>query len=136
MYRIGKLRKSLTILVIFMFRGYFGHFLGLEGILVIFEFWGLFWFFYLFIFFILGFGDILNILEVWEPIVPCAHTALEEARPNIYSHIYKLRKKGLGPISNLRVREYPRTISKRRDKITLRGEVKSACKEFDYIRGR
>ena len=29
-------------------------------------------------------------------------------------------------MSNLRVREYPRTINKRRDKIILRGEVKNA----------
>ena len=45
-------------------------------------------------------------------------------------------KKRPGPISSLRVREYSRTTSKRRDKITLRGEVKSACEEFDRVRGR
>ena len=59
MYHIGKLRKSLTILLLllivklyyfgnFMFQGYFSHFFGLEGILVIFEFWGLFWYFFRF----------------------------------------------------------------------------------------
>ena len=73
---------------------------------------------------------------VWGPIVPCVQTALEEARPNIQSHIYKLRKKWPGSISNLRVREYPRTTNKRRDKITLRGEVTSACEEFGHVRGR
>ena len=45
-------------------------------------------------------------------------------------------KKGPGPISSLRVREYPRTTNIRRDKITLRTEVKSACEEFDHVRGR
>ena len=50
--------------------------------------------------------------------------------------MYKQRKKGPGPISSLRVRKYPRTINKRRDKITLRGEVKSACEEFDHVRGQ
>ena len=55
----------------------------------------------------------------------------------ISSLIYtKLRKKGPGPISNLRVREYLRTTNKRRDKITLRGEVESACEELDHVRGR
>ena len=39
------------ILVIFRFRGYFGHFLGFEGILVIFRFWGYFGHF-------LGFGGV------------------------------------------------------------------------------
>ena len=73
---------------------------------------------------------------MWGPIVPYVQTALEEARPNIYSHMYKQRKKGPGPISNLREREYPRTTNKRKDKITLRGEVKSACEEFDHVRGR
>ena len=33
------------------------------------------------------------------------------------------------------VREYPRTINKRRDKIILRGEVKNARGGFDRIRG-
>ena len=45
-------------------------------------------------------------------------------------------KKRPGPISSLRVREYPRTTNIRRDKITLRGEVKSACEELGRVRGR
>ena len=69
-------------------------------------------------------------------LIPCVQAALEEARPNIQSHMYNLRKKGPGPISNPRIREYPRTTSKRRDDDTLRGEVKSACEEFDRVRGR
>ena len=64
---------------------------------------------------------------LWGPIVSGIQTTLEKARPNIWSHMYKLCKKGPGPMSNLRVREYPRTINKRRNKIILRGEVKNAC---------
>ena len=63
---------------------------------------------------------------LWGPTVSGTQTTLEEARPNIWSHMYELCEKGPGPTSNLRVREYPRTINKRRDKIILRGEVKNA----------
>ena len=66
---------------------------------------------------------------------PVFKTALEEARPNIQSHMYKQRKEGPGPISSLRVKEYPRTTNKRIDKITLRGKVKSACEKFGHVRG-
>ena len=48
-------------------------------------------------------------------LIPCVQTALEEAWPNIYSHMYSLHKKGPGPISNPRLRQYPRPTSKRRD---------------------
>ena len=72
---------------------------------------------------------------LWGPIVSGIQTTLEEARPNIWSHMYKLCKKGPGPMFNLRVREYSRTINKRRDKIILRGEVKNACGGFDRVRG-
>ena len=44
--------------------------------------------------------------------------------------MYKRRKKGPSPISGLRVTEYPRTTNKRRDKITLRGEVERTCEEL------
>ena len=64
--------------------------------------------------------------HLWGPIVSGTQTTLEEARPNIWSHMYELCEKGSGPMSNLRVREYPRTINKRRDKVLLRGEVKNA----------
>ncbi|KAK4596796.1 hypothetical protein RGQ29_014721 [Quercus rubra] len=40
--------------------------------------------------------------------------------------LYPLCKKEPGPVSNLREREYPSTINKRRDRIILRGEVKNA----------
>ena len=40
--------------------------------------------------------------------------------------VLKPRWKGPGLMSNLRVREYPRTINKRRDKVLLRGKVKNA----------
>jgi len=72
---------------------------------------------------------------LWGPIVSGIQAALEEARPNIWSHMYKLCKKGPGPMSNLRVREYPRTINKRRDRIIRRGEVKNARGGFDRVRG-
>ena len=68
--------------------------------------------------------------------MPCVQAALEEVRPNIWSHMYNLRKKGSGSISSPRIIEYLRTTSKRRDEGTLRGEVKSACEEFDRVRGR
>ena len=80
--------------------------------------------------------EIFLLCLLWGPIEPCVQTTLEEARPNIQSHMYKRHKKGPGPISSLRVREYPRTTNKRRDKITLRGEVKRACEEFGCVRGR
>ena len=64
--------------------------------------------------------------HLWGPIVSGTQTTLEEARPNIWSHMYELCEKGPGPMSNLRVREYPRTINKRKDKVLLRGEVKNA----------
>ena len=72
---------------------------------------------------------------LWGPIVSGIQITLEEARPNIWSHMYKLCKKGPGPMSNLRVREYPRTINKRRGKIILRGEVKNTRGGFDRVRG-
>ena len=75
-------------------------------------------------------------IYVWGPIGPCVQTALEEARPNIQPHIYKRRKKWPSPMSSLRVGKYPRTTNKRRDKITLRGEVERACEEFGRVRGR
>ena len=68
--------------------------------------------------------------NVWGPTVSGAQTTLEVARPSICSHMYGLYEKGLGPTSNLRVREYPRTINKGRNKVLLRGEVKNACRDL------
>ena len=48
-------------------------------------------------------------------LIPYVQIALEKARPNIQSHMYRLHKKGLGPISSPRIREYPRTTSIGRD---------------------
>ena len=48
-------------------------------------------------------------------LIPYVQIALEKAEPNIQSHMYRLHKKGLGPISSPRIREYTRTTSKRRD---------------------
>ena len=48
-------------------------------------------------------------------MIPYVQIALERAGPNIQSHMYRLPKKGLSPISSLRIKEYPRTISKGRD---------------------
>ena len=62
---------------------------------------------------------------MWGSIVSGTQTTLEEAMPNIRSHMYELCEKGPGPMSNLRVRECPRTINKRRDKVLLQGEVKN-----------
>ena len=55
------------------------------------------------------------------PILPCVQTVCEE---------------GPGPISRVRANEYPRTSSRGMDKITIRGEVEHACKEFGRVRGR
>ena len=63
---------------------------------------------------------------LWGPTVSGAQTTLEEARPSIWSHMYELCEKGPGPTFNLRVREYPRTINKGRNKVLLWGEVKNA----------
>ena len=48
-------------------------------------------------------------------MIPYVQIALERAGPNIQSHMYRLPKKELGPISSPRIREYLRTISKGRD---------------------
>ena len=48
-------------------------------------------------------------------LIPYVQIALEKAESNIQSHMYRLHKKGLGPISSPRIREYPRTTSKGRD---------------------
>ena len=42
---------------------------------------------------------------MWGSIVSGTQTTLEEAMPNIRSHMYELCEKGPGPMSNLRVRE-------------------------------
>ena len=48
-------------------------------------------------------------------MIPYIQIALERAGPNIQSYMYRLPKKGLGPISSPRIREYPRTTSEARD---------------------
>ena len=48
-------------------------------------------------------------------LISYVQIALEKAGSNIQSYMYRLPKKGLDPISNPRIREYPRTISKGRD---------------------
>ena len=48
-------------------------------------------------------------------MIPYVQIAWEMARPNIQSHMYRLHKKRLGPISSSKIREYPRTISKGKD---------------------
>ena len=48
-------------------------------------------------------------------LIPYVQIALERVGLNIQSHMYRLPKKGLDPISSPRIREYPRTINKGRD---------------------
>ena len=48
-------------------------------------------------------------------MIPYVQTALEEARPNIQSHMYSQHKKEPGPISSPRIRKYPRMTNKGRD---------------------
>ena len=48
-------------------------------------------------------------------LIPYVQITLEKAGPNIQSHMYRLHKKGPDPISSPRIREYPRTTSKKRD---------------------
>ena len=60
------------------------------------------------------------------PIISGTQTTLEEAKPNIWSNRFGLCKRVLGPTSYLKVKEYPRTINKGRNKVLLRGEVKDA----------
>ena len=55
------------------------------------------------------------LLFVGGQLIPYVQIALERAGPNIQSHMYRLYKKGLSLISSLRIREYPKTISKGRD---------------------
>ena len=55
------------------------------------------------------------LLFVGGQLIPYVQIALERAGLNIQSHMYRLYKKGLSLISSLRIREYPKTISKGRD---------------------
>ena len=48
-------------------------------------------------------------------MIPYVQIALAKAGPNIQSHMCRLPKKELGPISSPRIREYLRTISIGRD---------------------
>ena len=107
---------------------FFSFFFSFWGFLVWFCCFGteaLYWVFFFFLFI----KTVLLLLckfYVWGPTVSGTQTTLEETRPNIWSHMYELSEKGPGPTSNLRVREYSRTINKRRDRVRLRGEVKNA----------
>ena len=53
-----------------------------------------------------------------------------------YPHSYKWSKEGPGPISGVRASKYPRTASRRMDKITIRGEVEHTYEESGRVRGR
>ena len=64
--------------------------------------------------------------SLWGPTVSGTQTTLEEAKPNIWSHKYGLCERDPGPTSYLRVKEYPRTINKGKNKVLRRGEVKNA----------
>ena len=72
---------------------------------------------------------------VWANFALCSNY-IGGGQVQYYRHSYKWNKKGPGPISSVRANEYPRTASKRMDKITLRGEVKHACEELGRVRGR
>ena len=63
---------------------------------------------------------------VWGPTISGTQTTLEKVKPNIWPHRYGLCKRVPGLMSYLKVKEYPRTISKRRNKVLVRGEVKNA----------
>ena len=52
---------------------------------------------------------------MWGPIVSYVQIALGKARPNIYSHMYRLHENGPGPIPSPKIREYPRTTSEGRN---------------------
>ena len=69
-------------------------------------------------------------------LIPYVQIALEKAGPNIQSHMYRLYKKGPGPIYSPRIREYPRMTSKGRDESCIQKEVKNVCEGFNRVRGQ
>ena len=135
----------------FRFREYFSHFLSLGDILVIFEVSWIFWFFQWFWVFqsqMIYKNDIWVIIRYlvktqltlmligfnWVntcggQLILYVQIALERARLNIQSHMYRLHQKGLGPIPSPRIREYLRTTSKGRDEnYTLKRGKEQLCR--------
>ena len=76
-----------------------------------------------------------KIVSVWANFALCSN-CVWGSQAQYYPHSYKWSKEGLGPISNVRANEYPRTASRGMDKITIRGEVEHACEELGRVRGR
>ena len=135
----------------FRVRGYFSHFLSLGDILVIFEVSWIFWSFQCFGVFqsqVIYRNDIWVIIRYlvktqltlmligfnWVntcggQLILYVQIALERARLNIQSHMYRLHQKGLGPIPSPRIREYLRTTSKGRDEnYTLKRGKEQLCR--------
>ena len=54
----------------------------------------------------------------------------------ILPYVQNVGKEGPGPISSLRVNEYPRTSIRGMDKIAIRGEVERVGEELGRVRGQ
>ena len=54
----------------------------------------------------------------------------------ILPYVQNVGKEGLGPISSLRINEYPRTSIRGMDKIAIRGEVEHVGEELGRVRGQ
>ena len=85
----------------------------------------------------LKFGRIKNkkLEVVWANFALCSN-CVGGSQAQYYSHSYKWSKEGPGPISGVRANKYPRTASRRMDKITIRGEVEHTYEESGRVRGR
>ena len=72
---------------------------------------------------------------VWANFALCSN-CVGRGQAQYYLHSYKWSKEGPGPISDVRANEYPRTASRRIDKITVREEVEHTYEEPGRVQGR
>ena len=72
---------------------------------------------------------------VWVNFALCSN-CVGGSQAQYYPHSYKWSKEGLGPISGVRANKYPRTASRKMDKITIRGEVEHTYEKSGRVRGR
>ena len=70
---------------------------------------------------------------VWANFALCSN-CVGGGQAQYYPHSYKWSKEGPNPISSVRANEYPRTASRRMDKITFQGEVEHTYKELGRVR--
>ena len=80
-------------------------------------------------------GDFWLMGFVWANFALCSN-CVGGGQAQYYPHSYKWSKEAPGPISGVKENKYPRTASRRMDKITVRGEVEHTYEESGRVRGR